>query len=396
MPKPSLPVSLVNRIPERLLLGPGPSNSPASIRAASAQPLLGHLDPAFSEILEELRDMLRSVFQTDNPVTYAVSGTGSAGMETLAVNLFEAGDTVLVGRNGIFGGRLIDALERLGVHAVPVDAEWGEPITLEAVDEAWRRHPEACALWLVHAETSTGLLQPDLEHFAHLAHEHKGLFVVDCVTSLGGVPFKMDAWGIDAAFSGTQKCLNVTPGLAPVSLGHRALAKIKARSTRVPSWYFDLDSVMQYWEAQDGKRVYHHTAPIGSLFALHEGLRLILEEGLEACWDRHTRNAELLQTALEAFGFHYRVPDPRHRLPMLHAVGIPAGWNLELRNDLLQEDNIEVGAALGTWAADTWRIGLMGCNATEDVILRLVQALTRYHPEPGKKALAVLDASAGS
>lgn len=390
MTRTPFPPTVIDRIPERLLLGPGPSNSPDSIRNAAAQPLLGHLDPLFSDLLEELRDMLRTVFQTNNPVTYAVSGTGSAGMETLAVNLFEPGDTVLVGRNGIFGGRLVDALERLGVHAVPVEAEWGEPITVAAVDEAWTRHPEACALWLVHAETSTGLHQPELDVFSQLAHDRKGLFLVDCVTSLGGVPLKVDAWGIDAAFSGTQKCLNVTPGLAPITLGHRALAKIKARTTRVPSWYFDLESVMQYWEAQDGKRVYHHTAPIASLYALHEGLRLILEEGLENCWERHARSAQALQAALEAFGFRYRVPASAHRLPMLHAVGIPSGWNLDLRKSLLADDNIEIGAALGTWAADTWRIGLMGCNADPAVILRLVEALARHYPEAGKKALGTL------
>jgi alanine-glyoxylate transaminase / serine-glyoxylate transaminase / serine-pyruvate transaminase len=370
-----IPGKLAGRIPERLLLGPGPSNAPASVREAAAQPLLGHLDPAFSIILEEIRAMLRGVFQTANEVTFAVSGTGSAGMEALAVNLFEPGDKVLVGQNGIFGTRICEALEKLGAEPIAVQTPWGTPIDPAQIEAAWKRQPGIAAVWIVHAETSTGLLQPGMEQFGAIARNHGGLFLVDCVTSLGGAPVAIDAWQADAAFSGTQKCLNVSPGLAPVTFNDRALQKIARRKFPVPSWYFDLSAVRRYWQAEGGKRLYHHTAPITSLYMLHEGLRLVLTEGLEACWARHRDAALALTAALKAQQFSYRISDEALRLPMLHAVVAPAALREHGRQRLLAEHGIEVGAALGAWSADTWRIGLMGANARRQVVDRLVSVL---------------------
>ncbi len=368
-----LPPSILDRIPPRLLLGPGPSNSPESVLRVSALPLVGHLDPVFTQILDELQGMLRQLFQTENKVTFAASGTGSAGMELLAANLFEPGDEVIVGRNGVFGGRIGDALTKLGARPIPVDAPWGEPIAPDAVAAAWKAHPDAKAVWIVHAETSTGVLQPAMEAFGAIARSHDGLFLVDCVTSLGGAPVRIDAWQADAAFSGTQKCLNVTPGLAPVTLGERALAKLAARKHPVPSWYFDLSLLTRYWTSGEGTRVYHHTAPITSVYALHEGARLALEEGLENRWASHLQMGDRLTQALEALGFRYRVGNPEHRAPMLHAV-IPPEGKAGRRPELLAQ-GIEVGAGLGEWAGDTWRVGLMGINASEDVIETLVAAL---------------------
>ncbi len=392
--------SVIGRIPERLLLGPGPSNAPQSVLDAAAQPLLGHLDPFFSTILQELQAMLRAVFRTENLVTYAVSGTGSAGMQTLAANLFEPGDTVLVGRNGVFGTRICDALQRMAVEVVPIDAPWGSPIRLEDIEQAWRRTPRPTALWIVHAETSTGLLQPDMQAIGEFVHRNRGLFLVDCVTSLGGAPVEIDAWHVDAAFSGTQKCLNVAPGLAPVTFNERALRKVAARNLPVTSWYFDLDAIRRYWiEQEGGGRLYHHTAPISSIYSLHEGLRLVLEEGLEARWNRHRRMAGALQAGLTALGFTYRVKEASHRAPMLHAVTLPPDLESAVRPKLLAEHGIEVGAGLAAWAADTWRIGLMGVNASEEVVLRLVDTLEKYLPAKkgaGRKAAeATLQADGG-
>lgn len=379
------PASIIERVPDRLLLGPGPSNSPPSVLAASAAPLLGHLDPRFSEFLDETQAMLRQVFMTANAVTFPVSGTGSAGMETLVMNLFEAGDKVAVGINGVFGERIAAALTKIGAVPVRLECVWGEPVRYEQVDEALGQG--VAAVWLVHAETSTGVMQPDMARIGARVRERGALFVVDCVTSLGGAPVKIDEWLVDAAFAGTQKCLNVTAGLAPLTVGERALAKVKARKTPVPSWYFDLAAVLRYWEAQAGKRMYHHTAPISLVYALHEGLRLVLADGLQARWLRHDVHAAALTVGLEALGFTYRVARREHRLPMLHAVKLPAWCKLEDRAILLNDYGIEVGAALGAWAGDTWHIGLMGANASQEVVLRLLSALdaicTRRGGKPG-------------
>lgn len=380
-----LPASILERVPDRLLLGPGPSNAPPSVLAAAALPLLGHLDPRFCEFLDEVQGLLRRLFVTANPVTFPVSGTGSAGMETLVMNLFEAGDRVAVGVNGVFGERIVAALMKIGAVPLRLECVWGEPVRFEAVDKALDEG--VAAVWLVHAETSTGVLQPDMARIGARVRERGALFVVDCVTSLGGAPLLVDDWQIDAAFSGTQKCLNVTSGLAPITLGERALAKVRARKTPVPSWYFDLAAVLRYWDAQDGKRMYHHTAPITPIYALHEGARLVLADGLQARWTRHDVHAAALAAGLEALGFTYRVARREWRLPMLHAVKLPAWCKAEDRSVLLSEYGIEVGAALGAWAGDTWRIGLMGMNANQDVVRRLLAALdaiaTRRGGKPG-------------
>lgn len=373
----SYPSILEGRIPDRLLLGPGPSNSPGSVLEATGLPLVGHLDLVFLGLLDEIQDMLRRVFRTTNSVTFAVSGTGSAGMETLAVNLFEPGDEVIVGRHGVFGGRIVEMLQKIGARPIPVDAEWGNPLDARDIAEVFERHPRVCALWVVHAETSTGVVQADLAELGRLAHARNALFVVDCVTSLGGAPVEIDGWAIDAAFSGTQKCLNVTPGLAPVTFGPRALEKIERRKTPVPSWYFDLAPIRKYWSAEGGRRLYHHTAPIASLYALHEGLRLVLEEGLEVRWQRHRKAATYLENALQERGFRYRVTVPESRLPMLHVVIPPDSLPKNARTRLLEEFGIEVGAGLGAWSQDTWRIGLMGINAQPEIVSRLLATIDK-------------------
>lgn len=357
----------------RFLMGPGPSDVHPRVLKAMATPLVGHLDPQFIQIMDEIKAMLREVFQTGNELTFAVSATGSAGMETCFVNILEPGDTALVCVNGVFGNRMCDNVVRCGARLERVDAPWGQPIDPAQVKTALETcQPKIVAI--VHAETSTGVLQP-LEEISRMAHDAGALFLVDTVTSLGGTEVCVDDWGIDIVYSGTQKCLSVPPGLAPVSFSAAAVEAMDKRKTKVQSWYLDLSMIRNYWGGV--KRAYHHTAPISMGYALHEGLRIVLEEGLEARFARHRRNHELLRDGLGELGFEYLVA-PAYRLPMLNAVKIPAGVDeAAVRQQLLNEYSIEIGAGLGDFAGKVWRIGLMGCSCTENHVNMLLAALRR-------------------
>jgi alanine-glyoxylate transaminase/serine-glyoxylate transaminase/serine-pyruvate transaminase len=352
-------------------MGPGPSDAHPRVLRAMAAPLIGHLDPQFVVIMDEIKGMLREVFRTQNDLTFAVSAPGSAGMETCLVNLLEPGDDALVCVNGVFGNRMSDIVERCGANLHRVDAPWGQIVEAAQVKEALDKcKPKVVAI--VHAETSTGVLQP-LEEISKLAHNAGALFVVDTVTSLAGVDVRVDDWGIDAVYSGTQKCLSGPPGVSPVSFSDKALETLDKRTSKVQSWFLDVSMVRNYWGGE--QRAYHHTAPISSMYALREALRLVLEEGLEARFARHMRNHELLREGLEAIGFEFIVA-PDHRLPELNAVKIPEGYDdKEIRGRLLNEYNIEIGAGLGDFAGKVWRIGLMGNSSTENHVNMLVSAL---------------------
>jgi alanine-glyoxylate transaminase/serine-glyoxylate transaminase/serine-pyruvate transaminase len=357
--------------PARLLLGPGPSEvHPRVLRAMSA-PLVGHLDPAFIAMMEEVKGLLRLVFATENTLTFPVSGTGSAGMEAGIVNLVEPGDEVVVGVNGVFGTRMADVIERAGGTAVRVEAPWGRVVRAEQVEAALKNCTRPKLVALIHAETSTGAWQP-LPEAARLAHEHGALFLADCVTSLGGAPVEIDTWEIDAAYSGTQKCLSCPPGLAPVTFGPRALEVIRRRKTKVQSWYLDLTLLQQYWGEE---RVYHHTAPISMNYALREALRLVAEEGLPARFARHRRNHEALVAGLDALGLALAA-EQGHRLPMLNAVTVPESVDeARVRMRLLGEHGIEIGGGLGPMKGRVWRIGLMGESSRRGNVLTVLAAL---------------------
>jgi alanine-glyoxylate transaminase/serine-glyoxylate transaminase/serine-pyruvate transaminase len=355
----------------RFLMGPGPSEVHPRVLKAMATPLVGHLDPQFIEIMNGVKTMLRQLFRTENELTFAVSGTGSAGMETCFVNLLEPGDEALICVNGVFGNRMCDNAARCGAKMTRVDAPWGQPIDPVMVKQALKTcKPKVVAI--VHAETSTGVRQP-LEELGEAVRGAGALFLVDTVTSLGGVDVRMDDWGIDAIYSGTQKCLSAPPGLAPVSFSPRAVEVMDKRTTKVQSWYLDLSLLRTYWGG--AKRVYHHTAPVSMAYALYEALRLILEEGLEARFERHKRNHALLRDGLEQLGFEFVVA-PEYRLPMLNAVRIPEGLDdAAVRARLLDEYNIEIGGGLGDFAGKVWRIGLMGCSCTVNHVHLLLGAL---------------------
>jgi alanine-glyoxylate transaminase / serine-glyoxylate transaminase / serine-pyruvate transaminase len=357
--------------PERLLLGPGPSPVHADVLDAHARPTVGHLDPWFLEVTDQIADMLRAVLRTENRLTYAVSGTGSAGMETAVVNVVEPGDTVIVGVNGVFGGRIADTAARAGAEVVTIEEPWGRIIPSERVAEALAAHPEARMVAIVHAETSTGAHQPLTEIGAMVA-ETDTLLLVDTVTGLGGVPLEVDAWGLDVVYSGTQKCLSVPPGLAPITFSAKAEAVIEGRTTPVRSWYLDVAAIRRYWGAE---RVYHHTAPINALYGLHEGLRRVLAEGLEKRWARHAEVGELFHTHLADRDLEL-LAQPGHRLPQLTTFAFPDGVDeAALRTRLLEEHGIEVGGGLGAFAGRAWRVGLMGEGAAHEHVDRLLFAL---------------------
>mgnify|MGYP001554761973 FL=1 len=347
---------------ERILLGPGPSPVPQRVLRALAAPTLGHLDPHYLAIMDRTCAMLRDVFRTKNPLTFPVSGTGMAGMECIAVNLLEPGDEAIVCVNGVFGTRMKDVVERCGATVHTVEATWGDVITLEQITAALAAHPKAKFVGIVHAETSTGAHQP-LDGFADAVHANGALLVVDAVTSLGGHELRVDDWGIDAIYSGTQKCLSCPPGLSPVSFGPRALAVMDARKTKVQSWYLDVSMLRKYYTGGGGGgRVYHHTAPINMTYALHEALTIVLEEGLDARIERHAQMHRRLRAGLEAMGLRYI---PKHSLHSLNCIGIPAGADdAGVRRRLLDEYGIEIGAGLGPMAGKAWRIGLMGHGST--------------------------------
>jgi len=358
--------------PNRILMGPGPSEIAASVLSAMAAPTVGHLDPYFLQVMDEVQDMLRQVFQTENQLTLAVSGTGSAGMETCVVNLIEPGDKMLVCVNGVFGGRMADVAGRAGAVVTTLERGFGEVFTTEEIAAAVAEHSPK-VVGIVHAETSTGALQP-LEEISKVVHDAGALLLVDCVTSLGGLPVKVDAWKIDAAYSGTQKCLSCPPGLSPVTFSPEAVAVMDARKTKVASWYLDMSMVRAYW---GGSRAYHHTAPINANYGLHEALRLLLEEGLENRYARHMRNHLGLKAGLKAMGIEYSVPEGQ-QLPMLNSVCIPAGVeDAVVRKQLLNQFGIEIGGGLGPVAGKTWRIGLMGEASSERNVLLFLAALER-------------------
>ena len=349
--------------PQRTLMGPGPSDVPQRILDAMRRPTIGHLDPAFQDMMEQIKSLLRYAFQTNNPLTFPVSAPGSAGMEMCFVNLVEPGDMVLVCINGVFGNRMLENIKRCGGVAVTVEDDWGKPVTIAKVEQALTDNPGIKVLAFVHAETSTGA-QSDAKALAALAQKHGALSIMDCVTSVGGTPVLIDEWGIDAAYSGSQKCLSCTPGLSPVTFSERAIEKVKARKTPVQSWFLDLNLVLGYWQSS-GKRTYHHTAPINTLYGLHEALVMLSEEGLENAWARHRTMHEKLKAGLEKLGLKF-VVEPTARLPQLNSVWIPEGVDdAAARARLLSEFNLEIGAGLGVLAGKVWRIGLMGYSARQ-------------------------------
>lgn len=363
---------------ERILLGPGPSPVPQRVLRALGAPTLGHLDPQYLEIMDETCARLREVFRTKNALTFPVSGTGMAGMECVAVNLIEPGDEVLVGVNGVFGTRMKDMMERCGATVHALEAPWGDVISLEQLKDALVQHPKVTLVGIVHAETSTGAHQP-LEGFADAVHEHGALLAVDAVTSLGGHELRVDDWGIDAIYSGTQKCLSCPPGLSPVSFGEGALARMDARKTKVQSWYLDVSMLRKYYTGGgSGGRVYHHTAPVNMTYALHEALGIVLEEGLENRISRHELMHKRLRAGLEAAGITYV---PKRSLHSLNCVHIPAGADdAGTRRRLLEEYGIEIGSGLGVMAGKAWRIGLMGHGATVrnvDLVLAALREILR-------------------
>lgn len=359
--------------PQRVLMGPGPSDVHPRVLAALARPTIGHLDPAFVGLMDEIKAELQYAFQTTNEMTMPVSAPGSAGMETCFANLVEPGDEAVVCVNGVFGTRMKENVIRAGGTPVIVEGEWGRAVDPDQVRDTLKAHPEAKIVAFVHAETSTGA-RSDAAAIAAIAREHDCLSIVDTVTSLGGIELKVDDWGLDAVYSGTQKCLSAPPGLSPVTFSDRALEKLKARSTPVQSWFLDLSLVMGYW-GEGQQRSYHHTAPVNALYGLHEALVMLHEEGLENAIARHRRHHEALKAGLEAMGLTYVVPEDE-RLPQLNAVWIPDGVDdASVRRRLLEDYGLEIGAGLGDFAGKVWRIGLMGASCTKRHVLLCLSAL---------------------
>jgi len=359
--------------PARTLMGPGPSDVNPRILEAMSRPTIGHLDPLFVGMMEEMKELLRYAFQTRNELTMPVSAPGSAGMETCFVNLVQPGDSVVVCQNGVFGGRMKENVERCGATAVMVEDTWGVAVDPNKAEEALKANPDATVLAFVHAETSTGAIS-DARTLADIAHRHDCLVIADTVTSLGGSPLKVDEWELDAVYSGSQKCLSCTPGLSPVTFSPRALEVVTHRKHRVQSWFMDLNLVLGYWGG-GGKRAYHHTAPINALYGLHEALVILQEEGIENAWVRHRKNHDALRAGIEAMGLTFVVPEGQ-RLPQLNAVSVPAGIDeAAVRSTLLNDYNLEIGAGLGAMAGKIWRIGLMGYASNETNVLFCLGAL---------------------
>lgn len=359
--------------PVRTLMGPGPSDVSPRVLAASSRPTIGHLDPMFVDLMDEVKVLLQYAFQTTNRLTMPVSAPGSAGMETCFVNLVEPGDTVIVCQNGVFGGRMKENVERCGGTAIMVQDDWGKPVDPQKLEDALNAHPEAAIVAFVHAETSTGA-RSDAKTLVEIAHRHDCVTIVDAVTSLGGSELCVDEWGIDAIYSGTQKCLSGLPGISPISFNDRALKKVADRKTAVQSWFLDLNLVMAYWGGS-GKRAYHHTAPVNSIYALHEALLVLKEEGLEASWARHIKNHLALKAGLEAIGIQFLV-DEASRLAQLNSVILPTGVDdAAVRQQLLSEFNLELGAGLGEFSGKIWRIGLMGQSSRPENVINCLAAL---------------------
>jgi alanine-glyoxylate transaminase / serine-glyoxylate transaminase / serine-pyruvate transaminase len=384
--KPAAPGPL--KVANRVLLGPGPSEVPPRVLEAMGKPLLGHLDPDFVALMDETQGLLRYVFQTTNPLTLAISGTGSAGMETVVVNLIEPGEKMLVCINGVFGGRMRDVAERAGAQVTTIERPYGEVFDPDEVRAAVRRvGPKVVGI--VHAETSTGAWQP-VDEIARIAHDAGALLALDCVTSLGGVPVDTDGWEIDAIYSGTQKCLSAPPGLAPVTFGPRAVEALNKRKTKVQSWYLDLSMIQNYWGSD---RFYHHTAPISMNYALREALAMVALEGLEARIVRHAQNGRALQAGLAAMDLSLATAEG-HRLPQLTCVKIPDGIDdLPVRKRLLKDWGIEIGGGLGPFKGKAWRIGLMGHSSRRENVTLVLSALETClrdlgHPVPTGTAVS--------
>ncbi len=359
------------KLPRRILLGPGPSNVDHRVYEAMSRPLMGHLDPEFLALMDECQELLRQVFGTRNRMTIPISGTGSAGMEAAAVNVIEPGDRVVIAIAGVFGVRLAEQARRNGAEVVTVETEWGTPIEADAVAAALQDGPTK-AVAVVHAETSTGVLQP-LEGIIEAAHGSDALVIVDAVTSIGGHPVNVDERGIDICYAGTQKCISCPPGLAPFTMNDRALEVITSRQVPVRSWYFDMSLLANYWGSD---RVYHHTAPISMIYALHEALSIIVEEGMEARAERHRRNHLAFVAGIEAMGMSMQVDNPAERLWSLNAVVVPEGVDeAAVRGTLLRYHGIEIGGGLGPLAGKIWRVGLMGASSTSNNVLLLLAAL---------------------
>ena len=373
--------------PGRVLLGAGPSNIHPRVQQAMLAPMVGHLDPYFISIMEDTMSLLRSVFRTRNMLTFPISGTGSAGMDAGFCNFLEPGDVVVIGVSGLFGERMVDTAQRCGAEVIQVPAEWGRIVEPEAIETALKAQKKVKLLALVHADTSTGALQP-LAEAARLAMQYEALFLVDAVTSLGGLEVDVDDWGIDICFSGSQKCLSCPPGLSPFTAGDKALAVLNARSRKVQSWYLDVSMISSYWSTS---RVYHHTAPILMVYALHEALALIVEEGLEAGIRRHLKHGNALKAGLEAMGLKLHAQEG-HRLSMLTSLRVPEGIDdAKIRKRLLDEYNIEIGGGLGSLKGQIWRIGLMGYSSTEENVLLVLSALEKLLVREGYK----MEAGAG-
>jgi alanine-glyoxylate transaminase/serine-glyoxylate transaminase/serine-pyruvate transaminase len=359
--------------PQRTLMGPGPTEIHPRVLTTMSQPAIGYLDPVFVEMMQELKQLLRYAYQTQNAITFPISGPGSVGMEYCFVNLVAPGDKVVVCRNGVFGSRMIENVERAGGIPVVIEDEWGAPVDPNKLEDALKKNPEVRVVAFVHAETSTGC-QSDAKRLTQIAHKHDALVIVDAVTSLGGSPLKVDEWEIDAVYSASQKCLSCTPGLSPVSFSERVVDYVKGRKDKIQSWFMDMNLLLGYWH--NTARTYHHTAPVNSLFALHEALLLIREEGLENCWARHRRHHLALKAGLEAMGLRFLVEEEFQRLPQVNAVFCPEGVNeAEVRDTLLAEFNLEIGAGLGPLAGKIWRFGLMGYSCRPENVMLCLSAL---------------------
>ena len=359
--------------PKRLLMGPGPSDVHTRILNAMARQTIGHLDPAFIDMMDETKQMLKYAFITENELTMPISAPGSAGMEACFANLVEPGDKVIVCINGVFGTRMKENVTRVGGEAVIINDEWGKPVDFQKVEQALIDNPDAKIVAFVHAETSTGAIS-DAKSICKLAQQHSCLTIVDAVTSLAGSELRVDDWGIDAIYSGSQKCLSAMPGLSPVSFSDKAINKFTHRKTPVTSWFLDLNLVMGYW-GKGAKRAYHHTAPVNTLYGLHESLVMLTEEGLENSWSRHKENHLLLKAGLSELGISYLV-DESSRLPQLNSVYIPEGSNdAKVRSSLINDFNIEIGAGLGDLAGKIWRIGLMGHTSRKENVELCLKAL---------------------
>jgi len=358
--------------PQRTLMGPGPTEIHPRVLTTMSQPAIGYLDPVFVEMMEELKSLLRYTYQTKNPLTFPISGPGSVGMEYCFVNLVKPGDKVIVCRNGVFGGRMIENVERCGGTAIVVEDNWGEPVDPQKLEDALKKNPDVRVVAFVHAETSTGVLS-DAKTLVQIAHKYNALTIVDVVTSLGGSPVLVDEWGIDAAYSASQKCLSCTPGLSPVTFSERVADTVAARKDKIHSWFMDMNLLRGYWG--ETTRTYHHTAPTNSLFALHEALLLIREEGLENAWARVERHHIALKAGLEAMGLKFLVKE-QYQIPQMNAVRCPEGVNeAEVRKTLLSEFGLEIGAGLGPLAGKIWRFGLMGYSCRPDNVMLCLSAL---------------------